>query len=77
MDTQSKTYWVVPFLDDVAEFLSDHGMPESSSIVAEAAARVQRCSQREAGILSAANEMAGRSTSDRVVTLPFRARTGR
>jgi hypothetical protein len=50
MNTQSKTYWVVPFLDDVAEFLSEHGMPESSNIVAEAAARVQRCSQHEGGL---------------------------
>lgn len=47
MDPQSKTYWVVPFLDDVAAFLAENGMQESSGIVAEAAAKVQRCSRKE------------------------------
>ena len=44
MRVEGDTLWVVPFLDDVAQFLSEHGRPVSSSIMAEAAAKVQCCS---------------------------------
>ena len=73
MRATSDTFWVVPFLDDVAEFLSEHGMPESSSIVADAAAKVQRCSLTEAGSLPEDRVATGPSSSANVVTFPCRS----
>jgi hypothetical protein len=71
MDVRDKTHWVVPFLDDVAIFLSEHGMPESSGIVAEASARVQISSALEAGLDAIGNGC----ENDRVVR--FRPKPGR
>jgi hypothetical protein len=76
MRVESDVSWVIPFLDDVAEFLAEHGMSDCSSIVAEAAIRVQRCSLIE-GAQQQADDYVMPLTTANIVSLSPRHRVPR
>ena len=70
MRAEGDTSWVIPLMDDVAQFLLENGYSECSRVVREASAKVAHCDARLAGRCCGQNLNESENDADNVVAFP-------